>query len=274
MIQIPEFKTKDELFQYLRQNKSLLYASKKMEAKFADAVSTHLFAIDNETGNISKASINPDILKMDSFKASVVINTTNLIDSHSDVHIPGIWNKSLKEQKNLYLLEEHKMSFRNIISDNVKAVAKMMSWKELGFDYEGETQALIFDAEIDKNRNEYMAEQYAKDRVKNHSVGMRYVKLALAINSESKFDKEEKAVWDKYINQIVNKEVAEDQGYFWAVTEAKVIEGSAVPLGSNFATPTISVGNKSFEPDNSTQEEPPIMALDYDKIADYLQKRN
>ena len=70
---------------------------------------------------------------------------------------------------------------------------------------------------------------------------MRYVKLELAINSESKWDAEEKAVWDKYYPEIVNKEQADERGYFWAVTEAKIVEGSAVVKGSNYATPTISV---------------------------------
>jgi hypothetical protein len=58
-----------------------------------------------------------------------------------------------------------------------------------------------------------MFNQYAKGYVKEHSVGMRYVKLELAVNSDSKYDAEEKAIWDKYIDEIVNK-VAEEQSYF------------------------------------------------------------
>jgi hypothetical protein len=83
--------------------------------------------------------------------------------------------------------------------------------------------------------------------VKNHSVGMQYVKLFLAVNDE-RYEEEFK-VWEKYINLAVNKEVAIEYGYFWAVTEAKVIEGSAVPIGSNTYTPTQennSEPNKSF----------------------------
>ena len=49
----------------------------------------------------------------------------------------------------------------------------------------------------------------------------------------------EKAVYDKYIDDILNKEEVKKDGYFWAVTEAKAIEGSAVPIGSNTITPTI-----------------------------------
>jgi len=244
---MPDFANKNDLFAYLRQNKTLIKTQRKNATKYADAVDCHLFTIDNETEAVTKAVIDPEAIKQDSFNVSVAINTTNLMDSHSDVHIPNIWNKSLKEQKNLYLLQEHKMEFKSIISDKVKAIAKTMTWKELGYNYEGNTQALIFNASVSKDDNGYMADLYAKGKVRNHSVGMRYVSLDLAMNSDNPADKAEKKIWDKYINEIANKEEAEAQGYFWAVTEAKIVEGSAVPLGSNFATPTISVGKEADE---------------------------
>lgn len=253
-MKIPYFASKKELFEFFRENKAALYASKTFQPKFSDPLGASLFNQESD-GSIVKAVTNPELLNLDSFKVSAAINTTNIRDSHKDVHFPGIWKKSLKESRDIYLLQEHKLTFSGIISDKVKASAVKMPWSELGFKYPGETEVLLFDSEIEKLRNEYMAEQYAKGRVKNHSVGMRYMKLFLALNSESKFDKEEKAVWDKYIDQIVNKEECLEDGYFWAVTEAKVIEGSAVPLGSNFATPTISV-----EPPTGTQQpksEPP-----------------
>jgi hypothetical protein len=37
-----------------------------------------------------------------------------------------------------------------------------------------ETEALVFNVEIDKDRNDFMFNQYAKGYVKEHSVGMRY----------------------------------------------------------------------------------------------------
>ena len=153
------------------------------------------------------------------------------------------------------------MKFDKIITDKVKAAIRVMNWKELGYSYEGTTEALVFDCDVDKARNPFMFEQYSKGYVKNHSVGMRYVTLELALNSESKFDIEEKEVWDKHISEIANKDVAEDQGYFWAVGEAKIVEGSAVPVGSNTITPVLSIEAKeagastseTIEPDNSTQ---------------------
>jgi len=252
MIEIPTFETKEQLYSYLRENKNIFLTAKKSVTKFADSVNFGLAEIIENSEIVSKSETTLDITDLSKFTVNAVINTTNLLDSHGDVHIDGIWSKSIKEQKNLYLLEEHKMSFRNIISDKVTAKVKQVSWEDLGFDFSGNTQALIFAAEIEKNRNEYMAEQYSKGRVKNHSVGMRYVKIEMAMDSENKYDIEEKAVWDKYINIIANKEEAIAKGYFWAVTEAKIVEGSAVPLGSNFATPTISIGK--IEPLKNTQQ--------------------
>jgi hypothetical protein len=247
-----QFATREALYSYLRENKTLLVMEKKGALKFADAITSPMFTVDEE-GVVKELGQQPMDTK--NVKVSAVINTTNLMDSHSDVHIPGLWKKSLSEIKSVYLLQEHKMEFDKIISDQVKARATTMTWKELGYDYEGSTQALIFDAMIEKERSPYMAEQYMKNRVRNHSVGMRYVNLMLAMDSDSKFDAEEKATWNKYIKQVANREAAEEQGYFWVVTEAKIIEGSAVPMGSNWATPTLSIEEKQ-EPAEATPQEP------------------
>ena len=120
-----------------------------------------------------------------------------------------------------------------------------------------------------------MFKQYANGWVKNHSVGMRYVKIDLAINSESELDKDEKALWDKYYPIVANKEVADERGYFWIVSEAKVIEGSAVVMGSNSATPTLSVENKEEAVINTSEikEEPSIDTQKYEqKLKELLNK--
>lgn len=248
------FDTKEDLFKALKENKSTLIAQKKMITKESDSLIHYVEFEAKEQQAIKEA--NEQSQDVSKIKAKLAINTTKLMDSHSDVHFDGIWNKSVKEQKNLLLLQEHQMKFNSIISDNVKASVKKMNWKDLGFNFDGETEVLLFNTEIDKERNEFMFNQYAKGYVKEHSVGMRYVKLELAINSESKWDEEEKAVWDKYINEIVNKEVAENQGYFWAVTEAKIVEGSAVVKGSNYATPTISIEAVKNDTSKEEQQEP------------------
>lgn len=268
---MPKFNNKQELFTWLRTNKSALIAEKKYNVKRADAT-CYLLGQINQKEHADKSDNPNNNQDYSKIKAELIINTTNLMDSHSDVHIPGLWNKSLKELKTVYLLQEHEMSFKGIISDDNKASVKTMTWNDLGFpEYKGLTQALVFNSNIDKERNPYMFEQYLKGRVKNHSVGMQYVKLDLAINSDYRDDAEEKAVWDKYFLQIVNQDKALDQGYFWAVTEAKIIEGSAVPVGSNYVTPTYSMNVKEPSLDTHENKEPvKTTPVDYNYLTQKL----
>lgn len=240
-----------ELFEFLVTNKSLLIAEKKYNVKHSDAFTLSNYFV-NTKGEVVKS--NP-VNGSDTIQATSVINTTNLMDSHKDVHIPGLWKKSLSEKKSIYLLQEHSMSFKGIITDEVKAFTKQMTWKELGYDADGITEALIFVSTIHKGRNEYMYNQYKSGYVKNHSVGMRYVNIEMAINDEDY--KAEFATWNKYIDQIVNKGDAEENGYFFPVLEAKVVEGSAVPIGSNWITPTLEVKTDTGkEPALATHEQP------------------
>jgi len=255
-MKIPDFETKKERLAFLKENKQKLIAAKKDEIKRGDGVPFTQAAMEIET--IDKAEAGQD----DILQVKAVINTTNLLDSHMDVHLPGIWDKSLKENKMIMHIQEHKMEFEKIIADgkDLKVTLEEIKWKDLGWNFEGKTQALVFTSKIRKDRNPYMEEQYRKNRVNNHSVGMRYVRLLLAMNDEeyaAEFD-----AWEKYYPEVANKERADELGYFWVVKEAKIIEGSAVPLGSNPATPTLDIKDAPEEesthppaPEKSTQDQ-------------------
>jgi len=252
----PHFETKKEKINWLIENKSTLVAQKMATTKFADAFLHNTSFLNFDEKTIKHYADKQEM--PDEFKVKVAINTTNFLDSHDDVHIDNLWNKSLRENKNILHLQEHKLEFDKIISDgkDLKAKAETFTWKELGYNYKGTTQALVFESTVKRDRNAFMHKQYSQGRVKNHSVGMRYVKINLAVDDEEW--KDEKATWDKYIDQIANKKQAQEQGFFWAVTEAKVIEGSAVPVGSNTATPTIETNGEPskdthFEPSKDTQ---------------------
>lgn len=258
-----EFESKEELFRELKTNKKQLISLKKATEKKADAFS-YVSTIQNNKEQINKEDSNY-IETPDKLQVKIVINTTNFLDSHNDLHINGIWNKSISDNngKGFLHLQEHECEFEYVISDNAKASVSNMKWKELGYSYNGSTEALIFDSLIEKKRNEFMYNQYINGWVKNHSVGMRYIKIDLAINSEAEYDADEKAVWDKYYPLVANKDVADEKGYFWVVTEAKLIEGSAVVMGSNSATPTLQVEQKEavntdtskpIEPSNDTHQ--------------------
>ena len=254
-----EFETREDLFKSLIENKKELISIKKSVTKNADAVSY------GYVENISKNSTNKAIASADlpdTLNVRVVINTTNFLDSHNDLHINGIWNKSVADNKAFLHLQEHMRDFDKVISDNAKGSIESMTWKQLGLPYDGKTEALIFESTIDRLRNGFMLKQYANGWVKNHSVGMRYVQMELAINTEAEYDKEYKALWDEFYPVIANKEVADERGFFWVVKEAKIIEGSAVVMGSNSATPTlenkteaVDDTSETIEPSNDTQTE-------------------
>jgi hypothetical protein len=249
MTTIPDGISGKDLFEFLVANKRILVAEKKMAVKFSDpfALSGGLYV--TKEGGLVKATVTEPLEENTTIEVACVINTTNWMDSHQDVHLPGLWKKSLADARLLYLLQEHSMTFKGIITDEVKALTRKMTWRSLGLEVPGETEALIFNCTIPKDRNTFMFHEYRLKRVKNHSVGMSYVDLAMAINDEDY--KEEFAVWNKYIGQIANPDVAEDYGYFWAIKEAKIIEGSAVPIGSNIITPTL----------DTNQKEPPLRTL-------------
>lgn len=234
---IPNFENKADLTAFLMENKQLLLTNKRAQIKHSDVVS---FVPEVEVVEKAESS--------DPMTVKVVINTIGVLDSHGDVHMKGIWNKTVKENKNVYLLQEHRMQFDKIISDSVKASVQDISWKDLGVKAQGTTEALVFEAKLDAERNPFMVKQYQKGWVKNHSVGMQYVKLKLAINDPEA--KEEFEEWNKSIDSVINKKDAENKGYFFAIYEAKMFEGSAVPIGSNSITPTLESNVKSAQDNN------------------------
>jgi hypothetical protein len=252
---IPLDLTGKALLDFIVKNESLIFHAKKSEVKQADSISFTTMFVNEKGFLVNKAEITETQVDPTKIKAVVVINTTNYLDSHGDVHIPGLWKKSLSDNKSngFYLLNSHSRQFKDVIAEGCSAVAKRMSWKDLGIDLPGITEALVFTCIIDQNRNDYMFSQYQKGYVKKHSVGMQYVKIVTCINDEDYPVQKEN--WDKYIEMVANKQDAIDEGYFWAVLEAKVIEGSAVLFASNCMTPTMEVSE--IEEDDATKNEPP-----------------
>ena len=252
--------TKEEEIKYVFANKDLIASKKKNAIKRGDLILGN-YTPDSENKEVNKAGVDLSTQEVGVLRAKLVINTTNVIDSHMDCHIPGIWNKTLSESKILYLLQEHEMEFDKIISDSVNdgltATAESISWKKLGYTYNGKTEALIFDVQIKKEVNPFMFDLYQKGRVLNHSVGMRYMKIFLCVDSNEPYYAAEKEAWDKYYPMVANSEIADEKGYFWAVTEAKVIEGSAVVKGSNEFTPVMEIEIDKSEPSADTQKEEP-----------------
>lgn len=260
---VPAELTGKSLFNYLVKNEDFIFHAKKSEVKYADAAWGMPMYINDKGELLGKAEVQETQIDPTKLKVVVVINTTNWFDSHDDVHIPGLWKKALSENKRtgFYLLKSHLRDFEAIITEGCQGEARPMSWKDVGVNLIGNTEALVFTGIIEQDRNTYMFEQYQKGRVKKHSVGMQYVKMVTCINDDDYPVQKEN--WDKYFPMVANAAEAEANGYFWAILEAKIVEGSAVVFASNCVTPTLEtelLGTKN-EPLSGTQGEPPFDAI-------------
>ena len=89
-----DFQTKDELISFLVKNQDKIIAQKKAQIKHADGIS-----VINPVSKAVKAEGNEKEVKV-----KAVINTTNWMDSHDDVHLPNLWDKSVrgKQERNAH----------------------------------------------------------------------------------------------------------------------------------------------------------------------------
>jgi hypothetical protein len=244
------FPTKTDLFIELKDNKDALIDLKKSQTKSTDALGVNFTAHKEAIKGVN----------LEDGYIYAVINTTKYMDSHNDVHMDGIWNKSAKEQNNkIYYLADHDMKLDSVIAfpKDVEIELQDISFKDLGVDFQGQTQALIFKVAKEKLRLKSAKDVVNENISIEHSVRMQYIKLALCIDSKEEDFKEEKANWDTYFPQVVNKDKAIESSYFWAVTEAKIYkEGSMVLAGSNDVTPLLQ--NKDIEAVIDTSKEEPL----------------
>ena len=143
---IPHDLTGKALYTFLVKNEALIFHAKKSEIKIADASTSQTFFINEKGALVSKAQVTETNVDPTKIKVVVVINSTNWFDSHGDVHIPGLWKKSLADNKKngFYLLKIHQATFEGVIGENCEGVAKSISWKELEIDLPGTTEALVF----------------------------------------------------------------------------------------------------------------------------------
>lgn len=271
-VRIPEFGTKAELFSYLKAEKQSLIRKKRSMDIWADPVFSHANAFVPTKGVATKDNSPVQDEDTGVLRVKVVANTANWIDSHMDLILPDAPLKSIKERAGMIpMLHDHEHKLEAEIGDVKDIYLADVSLRELGLDRSGKTQSLIFVADIKRSYNEKVYNKYRQGRIKQHSIGLRYVKLTLAINDEEY--EEEFAEWNKYIDQVINREVAEEAGYFWPVQEYMLIENSAVLFGSNVLTPTLDNNVKELEPDvKSTQNaEPSIADTQYqDKLNELL----
>ena len=241
-----EFATKSEMYDFLRANKSDLVSLKKAEIKHTDAVTLGV-----EPTEATKVITTTERDTENEIYRSIVGNTYYVLDSHGDVHVKGCFTRSISQRGANKIAHLHDHEFK--LTAKVGAFESIdeveISWRELGVDKDGTTTALIADSRIQRELNSKIFSMYKSGSIDQHSVGMYYVRLDLALDDED--DTEHYKNWVELIDRIANREDAERCGYFWVVREAKLIEISAVIAGSNPVTPTLPVKTETKQEDPS-----------------------
>lgn len=229
------FATKKDLFIALKENAKDIINLKKETVKFSDGLTLKVTELK---GGATKG------IDLDDNYSYHVINTTKFLDSHSDLHLDGIWDKSIVEKAGTILfIDNHNLAIKSIIAypKDVDMSIMSLKWSDLGFDYDGETQGLVFKILKSDIQLKEATTVIEKGFDIEHSVRMQYVKIELAINDDGKEFKAEKKNYDKTIELVANKEKAIKDGFYWTVSEADIYkEGSMVISGSNSATPILT----------------------------------
>lgn len=241
--QFPGKKFTDKMDQtrFIKENIQTL---KKMKLSEYKTDSTPLLS----SGSVKEFTPTIETITSDIIEVKAVINTTNIIDSHLDLHLEKVWNKTVKDNPYSYHLKQHESKFESVISKRAKSYNENSNFNKLGLDIDFKTVANINQFTLSRKKMEMMFDAYVNGDVEQHSVGMMYVDIDVAY-----YDEESQKNMD-FFNEMkakaVNPEVADEYGLFWVVYEAKKREGSAVVFGSNSVTPTLYV--KNYEPSEST----------------------
>lgn len=278
LLALADLKGKD-LYKFLRENKQALIAEKKSVIKRSDPF-TYTPSISRlkvkKDGSIVKADVtDPDadgdgsaddegtmIPDQDSIHVTVVANTALWCDSQLDVLLPDCWKNSIKQRKGIIPhLHDHIHMIEAKIGEVAKIYSKDMKLADLGINQTGSTQVLIFETDVMKSYNEKIFNQYKLGKINQHSIGLAYVKISLCINDEE--SEKEYDFWNKYYPLVINKDVVDELGYFWVVSEIKLIENSSVLFGANEITPTldVKVSTDTEPPAGTHKDQPPPFDL-------------
>lgn len=235
------------------KRKDEIIAIKKTAIKYSDLVKT--VPIKEDTTSVTKLELNDE----QNNNIKVIANTYYWLDSHGDVHVKGCFTKSIKENANkIFHFDNHKHSFSSKVGNVKSVIEKNVNWRDLGIDKDGKTICVIGETELIEDYNCQVYEAYKNNEIDQHSVGMIYVNLQLAVNSPT--ETEAYKLWNDIYPLLGNPEKADEQGYFWVVKEAKLKEYSCVLWnGSNTLTPSLKnidavEDTSNNEPSNDTQE--------------------
>lgn len=252
------FTTKEEMFRELKKAiPELTRLKKEAIHKSCDkGLSVTCKTLSNiKTDDTEKASF-----EMDDNYWYIAVNSCWILDSHSDLHIKGIWDDSvIDDQGKNFLLVDHDTSIDCVVvkKQYIEIFVGTVPFKSLGKPYTGSTQVLIYKFPKDRVIHEKAKEWLESGDEIEASVRMRYDDLEFALDSNHPDDEAEKKRYDMYFPKIANKDEFEYVYYFFVIKKAhNVKESSLVIFGSNSATGNIisvKSDTKEIDPAESSQ---------------------
>lgn len=253
------FATKEELFKELRNSSEIIMEEKKslIQKSCDKGISVTCKSLD-----LLKFTDQIKGIKIDDNYYYIAVNSTRILDSHDDLHVDGIWKKSIKDQQGKnYLVVDHELSIKSVVvrKEHIEMFTAKVPFSLIGKPYEGDTEVLVYKVPKSQVKDETVKDWLDSGDAIEGSVRMQYVTILFAMDSNAPEDQTEKKNYDEYLPLIANKDEFEYIYYYFIIKEAKnVKESSLVVFGSNSATGMIS--NKQ-EPSKDTPEkeeqEPP-----------------
>lgn len=255
-VTIPEFQSKKECFNYLIKNKTKLVNQKKSLPIFSDP---SIYTPFSKSKSFSTKSEDQETNENE-IDVKLVGNVANWVDSHMDLILPNAPLRSIKNRKHLIPhLHDHEHKIAAEIGDVEDIYLEDISLLDLGLEMEGSTQALIMESKVKREYNERAFLKYKNKKAYQHSIGLQYIKLELAINNKN--EEKEYDFFKKYYDQIINKESVDSSGFFWVIPEYKLIEISLVLFGANELTPTLDSSDKGYSINGSSSDTRKLKAL-------------
>ena len=238
---------KQDRISYVLQNKHEILMQKKIMPKNDSLiVSKDESLFITPEFDVSSLGLNDD-------EVFAVSNTVNFFDSHKDVSLRGSWNKTVADKGNrIPQLKDHIALSDKLFAKNIESIIMEMPIKAVGYKSAGTTQVLAYKI---KPYEETDLVKYQDGTYAQHSSSLRYKRIWLGINDES--DEESYKLYQSKINDIINKEEVEENGFYFGVEEQEAVENSLVVFASNRLTPAFTNKSLDKEPHKSTQKVEP-----------------
>ena len=225
------FETDKELFEALKKNKDEIIGLKKANILKSCEKGISLTA---KPLDYSKLTTQTKNISIDDNHYYIAVNSTRILDSHKDLHLDNIWNKSVRDlQGKNYLVDSHILTVKTTIvrREHIKMFTAIIPFSMIGKSYQGETEVLIYQFPKDKVLDEDVKDWLESGDSIEGSVKMRYTDISLAMKSNEEEHKEELKNYETYSPIIVNKSDFEEEiKYFWAVKQAMNVHESSLVL--------------------------------------------